>query len=89
MGLNAVIGILLALLHRDRTGTGQAIAASLYDAAVTLLHPQAANYLMSGDVPQAKATPTRTSARTSASRQPPSRSSSLSAPTGSSGSSAN
>jgi crotonobetainyl-CoA:carnitine CoA-transferase CaiB-like acyl-CoA transferase len=53
MGLNAVIGILLALLHRDRTGTGQAIDASLYDAAVTLLHPQAANYLMSGDVPVA------------------------------------
>ena len=53
MGLNAVIGILLALLHRDRTGTGQAIDASLYDAAVTLLHPQAANYLMSGNVPVA------------------------------------
>ncbi len=53
MGLNAVIGILLALLHRDRTGTGQAVDVSLYDAAVSLLHPQAANYLMSGDVPEA------------------------------------
>lgn len=53
MGLNAVIGILLALLHRDRTGTGQAVDVSLYDAAVSLLHPQAANYLMSGKVPEA------------------------------------
>ena len=53
MGLNAVIGILLALLHRDRTGAGQAVDVSLYDAAVSLLHPQAANYLMSGKVPEA------------------------------------
>jgi crotonobetainyl-CoA:carnitine CoA-transferase CaiB-like acyl-CoA transferase len=53
MGLNAVIGILLALLHRERTGAGQAVDVSLYDAAVSLLHPQAANYFMSGKVPEA------------------------------------
>jgi len=51
MGLNAVIGILLALRHRDRTGRGQALDVSLYDSAVSLLHPQAANYFMSGKVP--------------------------------------
>lgn len=53
MGLNAVIGILLALLRRERTGRGQAVGVSLYDAAVSLLHPQVANYLMSGKVPEA------------------------------------
>ena len=52
MGMNAVIGILLALHHRHKTGEGQALDVSLYDSAVSLLHPQAANYLMSGKVPQ-------------------------------------
>jgi crotonobetainyl-CoA:carnitine CoA-transferase CaiB-like acyl-CoA transferase len=52
MGLNTVIGVLLALHHRNRTGEGQAIDVSLYDSAVALLHPQAANYLMSGKIPQ-------------------------------------
>ena len=51
-GLNAAIGILMALNERHRTGKGQAIDVSLYDCAVSLLHPQAANYLMSGKPPQ-------------------------------------
>ncbi|MGQ0664974.1 MAG: CaiB/BaiF CoA transferase family protein [Pseudomonadota bacterium] len=51
-GLNAAIGILLALHDRHRTGQGQAIDVSLYDSAVALLHPQAANYLMSGTAPR-------------------------------------
>jgi crotonobetainyl-CoA:carnitine CoA-transferase CaiB-like acyl-CoA transferase len=51
-GLNAVIGILIALRHRDATGDGQAIEVTLYDSAVSLLHPHAANYLMSGAVPR-------------------------------------
>lgn len=51
-GLNAVIGILLAIHDRHRTGKGQAVDVSLYDSAVALLHPQAANYLMSGKPPQ-------------------------------------
>ena len=51
-GLNAVIGILMALFERARTGKGQAIDCSLYDCAISLLHPQAANFLMSGKAPQ-------------------------------------
>jgi formyl-CoA transferase len=52
MGMNAVIGILLALHHRHKTGLGQSLDITLYDSAVSLLHPQGANYLMSGKVPQ-------------------------------------
>ena len=52
-GLNAVIGILLALYERERSGLGQSIEVTLYDTAVALSHPHAANYLMSGKVPQA------------------------------------
>ncbi|MBI3452459.1 MAG: CoA transferase [Rhodospirillales bacterium] len=51
-GLNAAIGILLALHERNRSGKGQAVDVSLYDSAIALLHPQAANYLMSGKPPQ-------------------------------------
>lgn len=51
-GLNAAIGILLALHERGRSGRGQAIDISLYDSAVALLHPQAANYLMDGQPPR-------------------------------------
>ena len=46
------IGILMALHERHRTGQGQAVDVSLYDCAVSLLHPHAANYLMSGKPPQ-------------------------------------
>ncbi len=51
-GLNAAIGILMALHDRTKTGKGQAVDCSLYDCAISLLHPQAANYLMSGKPPQ-------------------------------------
>ena len=50
-GLNAVIAILMALLERQRSGKGQFLDVTLYDCAVALLHPQAANYLMSGQPP--------------------------------------
>ncbi|WP_346894144.1 CaiB/BaiF CoA-transferase family protein [uncultured Roseibium sp.] len=50
-GLNAVIGILLALYDRNRSGRGQFIDATLFDSAISLLHPHAANYLMSGNTP--------------------------------------
>jgi formyl-CoA transferase len=51
-GLNAVIGILLAIHDRHRTGKGQAVDVSLYDSAVSLLHPHAANFLLNGKPPK-------------------------------------
>ncbi len=51
-GLNAVIGILLAITERNRSGRGQAVELTLYDTALSLLHPHAANWFMDGRVPQ-------------------------------------
>ncbi|MGC3986628.1 MAG: CoA transferase [Pseudorhodoferax sp.] len=50
-GLNAVIGVLLALQERHRSGQGQFVEAALYDAGISLLHPHAANWFMDGRVP--------------------------------------
>jgi crotonobetainyl-CoA:carnitine CoA-transferase CaiB-like acyl-CoA transferase len=50
-GLNAAIGILLALVERGRSGKGQFVESTLYDSAVALLHPYLANFLMSGRKP--------------------------------------
>lgn len=36
-GMNAAIGILLALLHRERTGEGQAVDVAMLDSVVSLL----------------------------------------------------
>jgi len=52
-GLIACNAILAALVERGRSGLGQAIEVPLYDSALSLLHPQAANALMSGKVPVA------------------------------------
>lgn len=51
-GLNAVIGILLALVERQRSGLGQFIDMTLYDTALSLVHPHAANWFMSGRTPE-------------------------------------
>ncbi|NUT17099.1 MAG: CoA transferase [Cupriavidus sp.] len=51
-GLNAVIGVLLALQERARSGRGQFVEAALYDSGLSLLHPHAANWFMSGKTPQ-------------------------------------
>ncbi len=51
-GLAAAIGILLALVERVRSGRGQFVDATLYDTAVALLHPQAANWFLSGEPPK-------------------------------------
>lgn len=51
-GLHAVIGISMALFERERSGRGQFVEATLYDAGISLLHPQAANWLMSGNSPR-------------------------------------
>jgi formyl-CoA transferase len=47
-GLYSAIAVLMALQERSRSGRGQFIDMTLYDCATALLHPQAANYLLSG-----------------------------------------
>ncbi|PHQ71107.1 MAG: carnitine dehydratase [Paracoccus sp.] len=49
-GLNATIGILMALNERAISGKGQFIETSLYDCGVSLLHPHLPNYYLSGNV---------------------------------------
>lgn len=51
-GLNAVIGILMALNERASSGKGQFVEATLYDCGVSLLHPHLPNYYLSGKVAQ-------------------------------------
>jgi crotonobetainyl-CoA:carnitine CoA-transferase CaiB-like acyl-CoA transferase len=50
-GYNALVGILLALSARERTGKGQRVEATLFDTALSLLIPHAANWLCSGRTP--------------------------------------
>src|SRR6266850_2595220 len=50
-GLSAAVGILLALTERERSGRGQLVDCSLYDTAMALLHPHAANWFASGVTP--------------------------------------
>jgi len=50
-GLSAMIGITMALYEREKSGQGQFIDMTLYDVAVSLLHPHAANWFMGGKVP--------------------------------------
>jgi crotonobetainyl-CoA:carnitine CoA-transferase CaiB-like acyl-CoA transferase len=50
-GLNLVIGILLALNERHRSGLGQFVEVALYDAGISILHPHSANWLMAGRLP--------------------------------------
>lgn len=45
-------GILIAFLHKLKTGEGSEVMVSLFDAAVASLANQAGNYLMSKDIPQ-------------------------------------
>ncbi|WP_171962393.1 CaiB/BaiF CoA transferase family protein [Bordetella trematum] len=51
-GMNAVIGILLALQERAKSGKGQFVEATLYDSGVSMLHPQLPNFYLNGKVPQ-------------------------------------
>lgn len=44
--------ILLALLHRERTGLGMTVSTSLMESALSSLANQASNYLMNGHIPQ-------------------------------------
>ena len=45
-GMHLVQGILLALLHRERTGRGQVVAVSLYDSMLAMQMQEAAMWLM-------------------------------------------
>ncbi len=51
-GLNAALGVLLALQERERSGRGQFVEASLYDSGLSLLHPHAANWFLDGREPR-------------------------------------
>ena len=50
-GLNAAIGILLALVERSTSGRGQVVDMTLFDCALSILHPHAANLLGGGAAP--------------------------------------
>ena len=51
-GLNAALAIAMALFERQTSGLGQKIDVSLYDCAVSLLHPHAPNALLAGEQPR-------------------------------------
>lgn len=48
-GMYAAVSILAALRHRDRTGEGQHLDISLFDAQVGFLYNQGMNYLIGGE----------------------------------------
>jgi formyl-CoA transferase len=50
-GLYAAIALLMALVERARSGRGQFIDTTLYDAGIALMHPHIPNYVLSGRVP--------------------------------------
>ena len=50
-GYTALTGILLALFHREHTGLGQRVEATLFDTALSLLVPHAANWMYSNQTP--------------------------------------
>ncbi|MFQ1062508.1 CaiB/BaiF CoA transferase family protein [Bordetella trematum] len=50
-GMNAALGVMMALQERERSGRGQFVEAALYDSGVSLLHPYAANYFLTGAPP--------------------------------------
>lgn len=50
-GMNAALGVVLALYERERSGKGQLVETTLFDSAISVMHPHMANYLLSGKVP--------------------------------------
>ena len=50
-GLYSAIAVLMALQERQRSGKGQYIDMTLYDCAVSLMHPHVINYYLSDKVP--------------------------------------
>ena len=51
-GLYAAIAILMAVHERTRSGQGQFIDMTLYDAGMALMHPHIPNYVLSGRLPK-------------------------------------
>ncbi|MET4578223.1 CaiB/BaiF CoA transferase family protein [Ottowia thiooxydans] len=47
-GMNAAIGVLLALYEREKSGKGQSIEVTLFDTALGMLHPHTSNALNGG-----------------------------------------
>ena len=50
-GLYCAIAILMALSEREGSGRGQYLDMTLYDCAVSLMHPHIVNYQLSGEIP--------------------------------------
>lgn len=51
-GMNAALGILMALRERETSGRGQFVESTLFDSALSLLHPHTPNWFSSGKEPQ-------------------------------------
>lgn len=51
-GMNAAIGILMALHERASSGRGQSLDIALYDSGVSFLHPHLPNYYADGTLPK-------------------------------------
>jgi crotonobetainyl-CoA:carnitine CoA-transferase CaiB-like acyl-CoA transferase len=49
--MNLAIGVLMALEARHHTGRGRRVDVALYDTGLSLIHPQAANWLMGARAP--------------------------------------
>ncbi|MEM5433189.1 CoA transferase [Cupriavidus oxalaticus] len=51
-GMNAALGILMALREREMSGRGQFVESTLFDSALSMLHPHTPNWFCSGEDPQ-------------------------------------
>lgn len=48
-GMNAAMAVLLALYERERSGKGQSLEVTLFDTALSLLHPHTSNIMHGGE----------------------------------------
>lgn len=51
-GMNAALGILMAVHERAQSGRGQSVDASLYDSGISFLHPHLANFHADSGLPK-------------------------------------
>ncbi|BBK42140.1 CoA transferase [Allostella vacuolata] len=59
-GLYGAFSVMVALKHRDRTGQGQVIDLPLLDPIVSILGPEAAQFKLTGQIPQRTGSQSRT-----------------------------